>query len=128
MSLASVLVVDDDPVVVARTRAVLGAEGYAVTDVRCGRHGLERIAVCPPDLVVTSILMPDGDGIELICAVKRERPNLPVVAVSDRRLLRGLDLLRLASQLGADVALEKPVGDDVLVATVARLIQARRAA
>ncbi len=128
MALASVLVVDDDPVVVAKTRAVLGAAGYAVLDAVCGRKGLARIAAAPPDVVITTILMPDGDGIELICAVKRQRPDLPVVAVSDRRLLRGLDLLRLASQLGADVVLEKPVGDDVLVATVARLIQARRAA
>jgi CheY-like chemotaxis protein len=127
MAVAWVLVVDDDPVVVARIRAVLGAAGYGVVDARSGRLGLERIAIAPPDLVITSILMPDGDGIELICAVKRERPDLPVVAISDRRLLRGLDVLQLARQLGADVILEKPVDDEVLTGTVADLIPARPA-
>lgn len=128
MALATILVVDDDPVAVAKTQAVLRAVGYGVLDARCGRHALERIAASAPDVVITTILMPDGDGIELIRAVKRERPGLPVIAVSDRRLLRGLDLLRLASQLGADVVLEKPVDDALLVTTVTRLIQAERAA
>lgn len=127
MALASILFVDDDPLAVASARAVLGAAGYAVQEARCGRQGLERIAACPPDLVITTILMPDGDGIELICAVKRERPGLPVIAMSDRRLLRELDLLRLASRLGADVVLQKPVDDARLVATVAGLIPANRA-
>lgn len=81
----------------------------------------------PPDVVITAILMPDGDGIELISAVKGGRPGLPIIAVSDRRLLRGLDLFHLATGLGADAVLEKPFEGETLLATVAGLLWTARA-
>ena len=121
MTAVSVLVVDDDIVSVACARKVLGAAGYAVTEAMNGRGALEQIMANPPDVLITDILMPDGDGIELITAVRDAFPTVRVIAVSERRLLGALDLLDLASELGANLTLEKPVPADRLLANVASL-------
>ena len=127
MAFESVLVVDDDRAAVASVRAVLNGAGYAVYDARNGQRALQWVMASPPDVVITAILMPDGDGIELITAAKGERPDLPIIAISDRHLLRGLDLFKLATALGADAVLPKPLEGETLVATVAGLIGATRA-
>lgn len=119
MAVASVLVVDDDAAAAAWARAVLSAAGYAVFNVRCGHLGLQRVMASPPDVVITAILMPDGDGIELITAVKAWRREIPIIAVSDCRFLGGLDLFDLATKLGADAVLAKPLDGETLLATVA---------
>ena len=66
--------------------------------------------------------MPDGDGIELITAVKRWHPPIRIIAVTKRRFLSRLDLLDVASKLGADATLDKPLEAKILLATVAGLI------
>lgn len=126
MAFESVLVVDDDFAAVASARAVLNAAGYAVYNAPCGRQAVQRVMARPPDIVITAILMPDGDGIELISAVKGGRPEMPIIAVSDRRLMRELDLFHLATTLGADAVLAKPLEGETLLATVAGLIWAAR--
>jgi hypothetical protein len=65
-------------------------------------------------VLLTEILMPDGDGVENICAVTRARPDVRIIAVAERRLLGRLDLLDLAGNLGADATLEKPLGGSLI--------------
>ena len=122
MAFASILVVDDDIAALASAQGVLSAAGYAVNEALNGRRALQRVMANPPDVLITDILMPDGDGIELITAVKGSDPDMHIIAVSERRFLRGLDLLDLASQLGADATLDKPLGAEKLLVTVARLV------
>ncbi len=118
---ASVLVVDDDIAALASTRAVLSAAGYAVHEAVNGRRGLQRVMANPPTVLITEVVMPERDGIELIAAVKGAHPDVRILAVSKRRRLGGLDLLELASRIGADAVLDKPLEAGTLLATVARL-------
>ena len=123
MALASVLLVDNDIAALASARAVLSVAGYAVHEVFGGRRALQRVMASPPTLLMTEILMPDGDGIELITEVKRWHPHIRVIAVAKRRFLSKLDLLDVASKLGADATLDKPLKPGILLATVADLIR-----
>jgi len=123
MAFASVLVVDDDIAALASTRAVLGAAGYTVNEALSGRRALQRVMTNPPQVLITEVCMPDGDGIELITAVKRTHPDMRIIAVSEHRFLGGLDLLDLASKLGADALLDKPFKAEKLLATVALLVE-----
>ncbi|CAN5247303.1 hypothetical protein BH10PSE1_BH10PSE1_24480 [soil metagenome] len=122
MALASVLVVDGDRDALAATRAALGAGDYAVHEAPNGRRALESIRSDPPDVLITEVLMPEGDGIELITAVRGPYPDLRIIAVSDRRFLGELDLLNMARLLGADAALDKPLGAETLLGTIAGLL------
>ena len=122
MAFGSVLVVDGDSQALASVRAVLAGAGYAVEQASSGRRALEVIKARPPDVLITEILMPDGDGIELIAAVKRVHGDIRIIAVTQRRLLGRLDLLDLAGKLGADATLEKPFRPEALLATVAVLV------
>lgn len=121
MSVVSVLVVDDDFASLASAKDLLIAAGYAVTEALNGKLALQKVVANPPDVLITDILMPDGDGIELITEVRRAYPTIGVIAVTERRFLGALDLLDLASKLGADATLEKPLGADRLLAHVATL-------
>ncbi|WGM45349.1 Response regulator MprA [Brevundimonas sp. NIBR10] len=121
MALA-VLVVDGDIDALASVRAVLSGEDYAVREAPNGRRALQRIMADPPNLLITEILMPDGDGIELISAARTNYPEMRIIAVSNRRFLGDLDLLNLASKLGANAVLNKPVQVETLIATIKRLL------
>jgi len=122
MARGSVFVADDDSDGLASARAVLSAAGYAVDGANCGRRALERIMANPPHVLITEILMPDGDGIELINALRHGRRGIRIIAVAKRRFLGRLDLLDLASKLGADATLQKPLEAGMLLATVASLV------
>ncbi|MDP3175631.1 MAG: response regulator [Phenylobacterium sp.] len=120
---------DDDIEALASARDLLSAAGYAVTEALNGGRALQKIKANPPHVLITDILMPDGDGIELIAAVRRAYPAIGIIAVTEHRLLGALDLLDLASRLGAAATLEKPLAADRLLAHVAGLTgsQAQRA-
>jgi CheY-like chemotaxis protein len=122
MALVSVLVVDDDLAVVAAARAVLSTAGYAVHEALSVRWARQRLLASPPDVMITEVLMRDGDGIELISALKAMNRRTRIIAVARRRFLFGLDLLELARMLGADAALDKPLAPERLLATVGRVV------
>jgi CheY-like chemotaxis protein len=98
MAFASVLVVDSDLAALASARGVLSAAGYAVDEALDGRRALQRIRANPPNVLLTEILMPDTDGIELISSVKKSHPDTRIIAVLQRRFLARLDLLDLESK------------------------------
>jgi len=122
MAAASVLLVDDDIAALASARAVLGGAGYAVKEALNGQRALLQVIANPPRVLITEILMPEGDGIELIASVKRSHPDVGIIAATERGYLRGLDLLDLASKVGADAVLGKPLEAERLLAAVARLV------
>jgi CheY-like chemotaxis protein len=118
MSLLSMLLVDDDePFLTATCRALRGA-GYAVESAPDGAQALRILPVQAPDLLITDVMMPNGDGIELISAVRRNFPKVRILAISGRGLYGSVDLLRLARQVGADGALAKPFTTEDLLMKV----------
>ena len=64
--MASVLVIDDDPITRAVVGAVLESAGHIVSEAAGGDAGLTTFCSISPDLVITDILMPGKDGIETI--------------------------------------------------------------
>jgi len=118
----SIMVVEDDDVLRGVVCRSLGASGYRVSEAAGGRQALSLLSADTPDLLITDIMMHDGDGIELVPEVRRAFPNVIVLVVSGRRFLGTLDLLRLSSSLGAHATLEKPFDIDHLHEVVAGLL------
>jgi CheY-like chemotaxis protein len=112
----TVLVVDDDVFMRDLIAQMLMASGFSVVTAANGREALLRLDEQTVSLVLTDIHMPVMDGMELIRKLRFQRPGLPVIAISgadDWQSYR-----RLAVDLGARAALQKPVDRDELVGAV----------
>ncbi len=101
-----VLVVDDDPGVREVVRMMLESAGYHVSLASNGKRAMESLQKEPFDLILTDLVMPEQEGIETIKAIRRDYPDLKVVAMSGAF---GGDYLRIASLLGAHGTIPKPL-------------------
>jgi CheY-like chemotaxis protein len=124
---ARVLVVDDDPAMRAMVERVLRPAGYAVLAAANGEEALRVLEHGGVDVVLTDLLMPDMDGIELIRTLAARAPDLPVVTLSGADASGPGNLLRAAQMLGAVATLAKPVAPAELRDAVDHLLAPRAA-
>ena len=119
-----VLLAEDDKDVALLITQMLNNEGYSYCWAQNGKEALEIIEQKHPQLVITDIMMPQMDGIELIKALRgnEETNHIPIIVVSARTenndRLAGLDA-------GAEVYLGKPFIPDELLMMVRKLIEQR---
>ena len=104
---ATVLVIDDDPDMVESLAMMLGDHGFPVLTANDGVRGLEMFREYKPAVVLTDILMPEQDGIEVIMTMRRERPGVKIIAISGSGRIGSTDFLTMARKLGADAAFGK---------------------
>jgi two-component system response regulator MprA len=116
-----VLVVDDDPRIVAALRRALHYEGYSVEVAGDGPEALAQAAGRPPDLVVLDVMLPGLDGVE-VCRRLRAADDVPILMLTARDAtgdrVRGLDG-------GADDYVVKPFAYEELMARVRALLRRR---
>lgn len=120
MPAASVLVVDDEEGIRDLFRLTLAAAGYKVVEAKDGREAMARLREEPFDLLITDLVMPEREGIEMIETLRKQRPDLKIVAVSGAF---GGMFLKVAKALGANATLAKPVSPDALLATVRNMLE-----
>jgi CheY-like chemotaxis protein len=123
-SMANILLIDDNPELRDILRKHLETHGHRVTAARNGDEGLALLAGSGFDIVLTDILMPQRDGVEVLREAKRRWPDLPVIAISGGGWIGATELLGMAERLGADKVLQKPVRRDDLIAAVDAALQA----
>ncbi|HKC61415.1 MAG TPA: response regulator [Myxococcales bacterium] len=115
-----VLLVEDDADLAEVTQAVLQQEGLQVAVAHDGREGLDLIEKLHPQVVVTDLVMPVLDGLELIRRhAARPAPRAPVIALSAVGAK-----LRAARDLGAAEVLLKPVFPHELLQSVLKVVRA----
>lgn len=120
MSACAILVVDDEEELRELIRHVLERAGHPVS---CARNGVEAsrlLAIQPFTVVVTDMLMPDQDGLELITELKSKYPTVKIVAMSGGGQIGSDQYLSMAKGFGADVLLRKPFTHQTLLAAVKR--------
>jgi DNA-binding NtrC family response regulator len=119
---ATILVIEDDPIMREALAEWLAAAGYGVRTAGDGRAGLQAVGVAEPALVVTDIHMPGTGGARVIVELKRRHPGIAVIAISGLfHSGHGLDA-DAAIALGAARALAKPFKRHELLETVAELL------
>ena len=121
LSLARILVVDDEPPVRVLLRRFLERSGYAVSEVGTGEAALERIRRDPPDLVFLDLQLPDRSGHSILEAIRAEPATrlLPVVMLTG--LATSEQKVR-AYELGVTDFLAKPFAPDELLPRVRSLV------
>lgn len=113
-----ILVIDDNPEFRTILQAHLTTHGYDVLTAGDGDEGLQLLEGGNIDIVLTDILMPQRDGVEVLRTVKKRWPSLPVIAISGGGWIGATELLGMAERLGADQVLTKPVRRDELLKAV----------
>lgn len=115
----SILVADDEEGICNLLRHWLQSQGHAVTIAHNADESLRLLVKESFDLVITDIVMPDGDGFELITHFRRFQPHARIVAISGGgKYLQGSDCLRVARGLGAHAAVLKPFNREQLLAGI----------
>ena len=113
-----VLLIDDEPMVRKIVRKMLERQGHVVVEAENGRIGLAELRKNSFDLVVTDIVMPQVEGLEVLMNVRQHHPSLPVVVMSGTGHALALKSLELASKLGATAILQKPFASDALAQAI----------
>ena len=121
--MTSILIVEDDPDLVALARRWLEREGYAVQHAGDGKAGLAALAADPlPNLVLLDVMLPKLDGFEVLRRIRGDARTkaLPVVMVTsfsrDKDMKRGL-------KLGANDYLVKPLAELDFLERIARILK-----
>ena len=81
INITRILLIDDDPLVRNILPQILELDGHMVVDAANGAVAMQRWSEQPADLIVTDILMPEKDGLEVIRELRRQCPQLKVIAV-----------------------------------------------
>lgn len=116
-SVPRILIVDDDDAVRGLIATTLRGTGYMVETASNGSEAVELFTKAPADLVITDLVMPEKDGIEIVVELRKSHPNLPIIAMSGQSNHSPL-YLGMAKRLGARRTLEKPFTIKILVAAV----------
>jgi DNA-binding response OmpR family regulator len=125
--MARILLIDDDNPVRTMLRQTLVYFGHTVIEARNGKEGLDSFAVARPDLVITDIVMPEKEGLEVLMELRNKQPPVKIIAMSGGGRQSAMDYLRIAKHLGAAKTLAKPFSNEALLAAINELLQADEA-
>ena len=118
-----ILIVEDEPAMVAGLRDNFEYEGYEVISAGDGAEGLERALAEEPDLIVLDVMMPRMSGLDVCKQLKTKKPSLPIIMLT----ARGQEVDKVVGlELGADDYVTKPFSIRELMARVKAVL--RRAA
>ena len=106
-----ILLIDDDASVLSTLLRMLESLGHEATGVDNGSRGLELFDQEDFDLVITDIVMPDMEGLEVIMELRRRNPVARIIAISGGTpQMPSGTCLQPAALLGAQSVLQKPFG------------------
>jgi two-component system alkaline phosphatase synthesis response regulator PhoP len=115
-----ILIVEDEPGMVAGLRDNFEFEGYQVLSAMDGVSGLERALADTPDLVILDVMMPRMSGLDVCKQLKSKRPAIPIIMLT----ARGQEVDKVVGlELGADDYVTKPFSIRELLARVKAVLR-----
>lgn len=118
-----VLIIDDEDIVRVSCSRSLSTKGYKVKSANSGVEGLKILARERFDLVLTDLMMPDIDGIEVLQKIKQEWPDTEIIIITGYGTVGSAVQ---AMKYGAFDYLEKPFNPDNLLLTVEKALERKR--
>jgi DNA-binding response OmpR family regulator len=118
LMMARILLVEDDDQLRTMLNLLLVGFGHEVWETPngwrvCNMHRQQRF-----DLVITDLVMPDKEGLEVIMELRRGDHNVRIIAMSGMGQGSGQEYLGIAQQLGATLILSKPFGEQEFLESV----------
>ena len=118
----TILVIEDDPDVLATVVKQLKYLNYDVLTASDGMEGMKKLDAGGYDLVITDIVMPYISGVGVVTALKEKMPDIPVIAMTGY----GKEPESAAKEKKADFVLAKPIKMSVLKNTIGRLLSQKK--
>lgn len=122
MEAKRILVVDDDPTVMALTTSVLQKNGYEVISAHDGKHALRILEEVVPDLIVLDVMMPELNG-SMLCGILKHSPRfhlIPIIMLTGEK--KAIDMV-IGQTMKADAFFNKPIDTAVFLAKVKSLLK-----
>ena len=119
-----ILIVDDEVFIRDGLKQLLEMDGHKVDIAGDGKEAVKLILKNQYNLVITDIIMPEKDGIEVIMKAKEKDHDIKVIAISGGGRISAKDHLKVAKQLGADTILSKPFSTEELTNEINRIMSA----
>lgn len=116
--MANILLVDDNADLIRLQSEYLRSEGHFVATAENGIVAMAQADLVAWDLVITDIIMPEKDGIEVIIEMRKRIPTVKIIAMSGGGRVSAKNYLELAGRLGADITLGKPFSASDLMKAV----------
>ncbi|MBW1997483.1 MAG: response regulator [Deltaproteobacteria bacterium] len=121
--MSHILVIEDDPKIRKVLRRLIERAGHDVEEASDGLEGLKSYRKKPADLVITDIIMPRKEGLETILDLRREFPEVKIIAISGGGRLSPLPYLEVAEGFGALRVFSKPFDLEELQGAILELLQ-----
>jgi CheY-like chemotaxis protein len=103
-------------------RQMLERAGYEVVEAPDGRAGVRLYRQEKADLIITDLIMPEKEGIETITELRRDFPDVKIIAISGGGRIAPEVYLRMARSLGALRTFTKPIERKEIIETVQELL------
>jgi len=116
--MARILIIDDEPQIRSMLTLMLAREGYEIVEASDGVAGIKIYRQNPADLIITDLIMPNKDGIGMIIDLKKEFPDVKIIAMSGGGLNKPDGYLKGAKKLGAACTLTKPIDREEMLNAV----------
>lgn len=121
--MANLMLIDDDQTFREMLRQMLERAGHTVFCAENGAEAFKHFPEVDVDLVITDLIMPEKDGIEVIRELSGMAPGMKIIAVSGGTRNLNSDMqLKVARMMGADVILPKPVSRKDILAAIDTLL------
>jgi CheY-like chemotaxis protein len=118
-----ILIIDDEPQIRSMLTLMLEREGYEVVEAPDGADGIKIYRQNPADLIITDLIMPNKDGIGMIIDLKKEFPDVKIIAMSGGGLNKPDGYLKGAKKLGAACTLTKPIDREEMLEAVREILK-----
>ncbi|MFC1823307.1 response regulator [Thermodesulfobacteriota bacterium] len=120
--MALILIIDDDAQIRDVLRRMLEPAGHDVIEAADGVDGIRAYREKPADLIITDLIMPKKEGVELIMELKMEFPDVKIIAISGGGRIGPETYLEVAEGFGAMRTFTKPFRIKNLLKTISELL------
>lgn len=118
----SILLVDDDDQLRAMLCEALTGEGYQVQEASDGCQGIKLYENHPTDIVITDLVMPGKEGLEMILEIKQLDSKVKIIAISGGGRGGSQDYLKMAKAFGAQRVLAKPFSHAEMLEAISQVL------